>query len=124
VPIYELAALLIDELICDMADDTWPIEVRSLGRTLKRWRDQITAWHTLHIANGPTESMNNLAKRVKSGVRIPLFQELPNPRPALGRKARLAFARDDHTTLRSEVPEKLSEGIKALSTWTYWLSSQ
>ena len=65
MPIYELAALLIDELICDMADDTWPIEVRSLGRTLKRWRDQITAWHTLHIANGPTESMNNLAKRVK-----------------------------------------------------------
>ena len=61
MPIYELAALLIDELICDMADDTWPIEVRSLGRTLKRWRDQITAWHTLHIANGPTESMNNLA---------------------------------------------------------------
>jgi transposase len=48
-----------------MADEGWPPEVRSLGRTLKRWRDQIIAWHKLHITNGPTESMNNLAKRVK-----------------------------------------------------------
>ncbi len=29
------------------------------------WRDQIIAWHKLHITNGPTESMNNLATRVK-----------------------------------------------------------
>ena len=65
VPTYELAVPFIDELIRDMADESWPIEVRSLGRTLKRWRDQIIAWHKLHITNGPTESMNNLAKRVK-----------------------------------------------------------
>jgi transposase len=65
VPTYELAASFIDELIRDMADEGWPPEVRSLGRTLKRWRDQIIAWHQLHITNGPTESMNNLAKRVK-----------------------------------------------------------
>ena len=65
VPTYALAQTFIDELIRDMADESWPIEVRSLGRTLKRWRDQIIAWHKLHITNGPTESMNNLAKRVK-----------------------------------------------------------
>ena len=65
VPTYELAQPFIDELIRDMADESWPPEVRSLGRTLKRWRDQIIAWHKLHITNGPTESMNNLAKRVK-----------------------------------------------------------
>ena len=62
---YELACGFIDELIRDMADKSWPIEVRSLGRTLKRWRNEIVAWHQLHITNGPTESMNNLAKRVK-----------------------------------------------------------
>jgi transposase len=62
---YELACEFIDELIRDMADKSWPIEVRSLGRTLKRWRNEIVAWHQLHITNGPTESMNNLAKRVK-----------------------------------------------------------
>ena len=65
LPDYDLAGQFIDELIRDMADPTWPPEVRSLGRTLKRWRNEIIAWHKLHITNGPTESMNNLAKRVK-----------------------------------------------------------
>ena len=65
VPDYELAGQFIDELIRDMADKSWPIEVRSLSRTLKRWRNEIIAWHKLHITNGPTEAMNNLAKRVK-----------------------------------------------------------
>ena len=62
---YKLAGEFIDELIRDMADPSWPVEVRSLGRTLKRWRQEIIAWHKLHVTNGPTESMNNLAKRVK-----------------------------------------------------------
>src|ERR1019366_8245970 len=62
---YELAGQFIDELIRDMADKSWPIEVRSLGRTLKRWRNVIIAWHKLHITNGPTESADNLTKRVK-----------------------------------------------------------
>ena len=57
VPDYDLAAQFIDELIRDMADKTWPIEVRSLSRTLKRWRNEIIAWHKLHITNGPTEAM-------------------------------------------------------------------
>jgi len=57
VPDYELAGQFIDELIRDMADKTWPIEVRSLSRTLKRWRNEIIGWHKLHITNGPTEAM-------------------------------------------------------------------
>ena len=40
-----------------MADKTWPIEVRALSRTLKRWRNEIIGWHKLHITNGPTEAM-------------------------------------------------------------------
>lgn len=59
------AARWIDALIDDMADRTWPIEVRSLGRTLKNWRDEIVAWHRSHATNGPTEAVNNLIKRVK-----------------------------------------------------------
>ena len=62
---YELASVFIDELIRDMKDSTWPPEVRSMGRTLAKWRDPIIAWHKLRISNGPTEAMNNLAKRVK-----------------------------------------------------------
>ena len=55
----------IDELIRDMNDPSWPVEVRSLGRTFKRWRDQIIAWHQAHFSNGPTEAVNGLVKRVK-----------------------------------------------------------
>jgi transposase len=62
---YELAGQWIDELIRDMDDSSWPIEVRSLGRTLTRWREHIIAWHRAHFANAATESMNNLIKRVK-----------------------------------------------------------
>jgi transposase len=61
----EVALTFIDELVADMADKDMPTEVRSLGRTLKRWRLQIAAWHTAHVTNGPTEAVNNLIKRVK-----------------------------------------------------------
>ena len=59
------AATFLDELIDDMADREMPVEVRSLAGTLRRWRDQITAWHTARVSNGPTEALNNLIKRVK-----------------------------------------------------------
>ena len=42
-----------------------PTEVRSLGRTLVRWHDQIVAWHDAFVSNGPTEAINNLIKRIK-----------------------------------------------------------
>ena len=55
----------IERLVVDMADPDNPLEVRSLGRTLARWKDQIVAWHGSHVSNGPTEAANNLIKRVK-----------------------------------------------------------
>ena len=61
----DTAAAFLDELIDDMADSEMPVEVRSLAGTLKRWRDQIVAWHTAHVSNGPTEALNNLIKRIK-----------------------------------------------------------
>ena len=60
VPDYELAQQWIDELIRDMNDPSWPVEVRSLGRTLKRWRNQIIAWHRAHFTNGPNGSGGQL----------------------------------------------------------------
>ena len=38
-----LAEQWIDELVRDCTDASMPLEVRRLGRTLKRWRDQIVA---------------------------------------------------------------------------------
>lgn len=39
--------------------------MRSLGRTIIRWRTQIAAWHQARFTNAPTEAANNLIKRVK-----------------------------------------------------------
>ncbi|GAC1386994.1 MAG: ISL3 family transposase [Acidimicrobiales bacterium] len=61
----ELAIEFVDRLGHDLQDDDCPLEVRSLGRTILRWRDQIAAWHRCHMTNGPTEAMNNLIKRIK-----------------------------------------------------------
>ena len=48
-----------------MRDDSSPPEVRQIGRTLRRWRTQIAAWHAAQVSNGPTETLNGLAKRIK-----------------------------------------------------------
>jgi transposase len=61
----DLAAEFVDQLTDDLRDDAMPPEVRSLGRTVTRWRDQIVAWHRARVSNGPTEAVNNLVKRVK-----------------------------------------------------------
>ena len=60
-----LALQWVERLAADMADSDNPIEVRSLGRTLRRWKDQIAAWHSAQVSNGPTEAANNLIKRLK-----------------------------------------------------------
>ena len=61
----QLAQPWVDEIGRDFTDRDMPIEVRRLGRTIKRWRNEIVAWHEAHVSNGPTEAINNLVKRVK-----------------------------------------------------------
>jgi transposase len=60
-----LAEEFVTQLGSDLQDSSYPPEVRSLGRTVTRWRDQIVAWHRGLVTNGPTEAVNNLIKRVK-----------------------------------------------------------
>jgi len=61
----QLAEAWVAEICRDFTDDQMPFEVRRLGRTIRRWRHQIVAWHRSHVSNGPTEAVNNLVKRVK-----------------------------------------------------------
>ena len=61
----DLALEFVSRLATDLQHDSSPTEVRSLGRTLSRWRHEIAAWHLAHVSNGPTEAVNNLVKRVK-----------------------------------------------------------
>ena len=60
-----LAREWVAEICRDFIDKAMPIEVRRLGRTIKKWRTEIVAWHDAHVSNGPTEAINNLIKRVK-----------------------------------------------------------
>jgi transposase len=60
-----LALEWVDQLSEDMRWRDCPPEVRQLGRTMHRWRTQIAAWHRAQVSNGPTETMNGLAKRIK-----------------------------------------------------------
>lgn len=60
----DVAAAWLEGLIDDCADSPAP-EVRSMARTLRRWRAQILAWHTTGASNGPTEGLNLLIKKIK-----------------------------------------------------------
>ena len=61
----DLAGEFVAQLGTDLQDESCPLEVRRLGRTITRWRHQIAAWHRARHTNGPTEAVNNLVKRVK-----------------------------------------------------------
>jgi len=58
------AGLLLDKAIEGCRLDQVP-EIRSLGRTLARWRTEILNHHTTGASNGPTEGLNLLLKKVK-----------------------------------------------------------
>jgi len=58
------AALLLDKAIEGCAMDAVD-EVRTLGRTLARWRTEILNHHRTGASNGPTEGLNLLVKKVK-----------------------------------------------------------
>jgi transposase len=40
-------------------------EPQKLGRTIRNWFDKIANFHLARVTNGPTESLNNLIKRIK-----------------------------------------------------------
>ena len=56
---------LLGELVFHCTRDAMPPEIRKLGATLKRWFDKICNYHLSRVTNGPTESINNLIKRIK-----------------------------------------------------------
>jgi transposase len=64
-PLYRSRRLLTkgNERLDDDTDH--PPDLRSLGRTLHRWHEQIVARYRSRVSNGPTEAANNLIKRVK-----------------------------------------------------------
>ena len=58
------AAVLVDKAIAGCAADDVE-EIRSLGKTLSSWRNEIVAHHRTGASNGPTEGLNLAVKKVK-----------------------------------------------------------
>ena len=78
-----------------------PMEMRSFGRTLRRWKHQIAAWHSAQVTNGPTVAVNNLIKSVKRGAVA--WTSFHNYR-IRSLTVQLGAARDDYAPLKSETP--------------------
>jgi transposase len=64
----EAASMLLDNAIAACRTDSVP-EIRTLGRTLGRWREEILNHHRTGASNGPTEGTNFCAKQVKRAGR-------------------------------------------------------
>ena len=60
-----VARELLDDLVFHCVNRSMPPEIQRLGATLRRWFTKICNYHLARITNGPTESMNNLIKRIK-----------------------------------------------------------
>jgi len=59
------ARLLLEDLQRHCLKLSMPPEVQKLGRAIEKWFDKICNYHLAKMTNGPTESINNLIKRVK-----------------------------------------------------------
>ena len=59
------ARQLLEELQRHCVRRTMPPEIQKLGRTIRAWFDKICNYHLARVSNGPTESLNNLIKRIK-----------------------------------------------------------
>jgi transposase len=59
------ARQMLEELRDHCLRRAMPPEIQKLGRTLRAWFDKIANFHLARVSNGPTESLNNLIKRIK-----------------------------------------------------------
>ena len=61
----EGARQLLEDLQAHCLKRAMPPEVQKLGRTIRQWFDKLCNYHLAKVTNGPTESLNNLIKRIK-----------------------------------------------------------
>jgi len=61
----DTARQILEELQRHCLKRAMPPEVQKLGRTIKAWFVKLCNYHLAKVTNGPTESLNNLIKRIK-----------------------------------------------------------
>ena len=59
----------LEELMDHCLRKAMPPETQRLGRTIRNWFDRICNHHLARVTNGPTESLDNLIKRIGFGFR-------------------------------------------------------
>jgi transposase len=59
------ARAMLEELVAHCVKRAMPPEIQKLGRTMHDWFEKIVNFHRARVSNGPTESLNNLIKRIK-----------------------------------------------------------
>ncbi len=64
---FATGAETVEQLAQDLQHPGCPPEINRLGRTIWKWRTQITNYHKAHVTNAPTEAANNLIKRTAFG---------------------------------------------------------
>src|SRR5208283_1534845 len=70
------------------------------------------------VSNGPTEAVNNVIKQVKrAAFGFTSFRNYRNPVIALRRQAQLGPARDGHTPVKSEQPDRGGPNAANASTF-------
>ncbi len=61
--------VVAEAILADLRDrclhKAMPPEIRRLGKTIRTWFAKLCNFHLARITNGPTESLNNLIKRIK-----------------------------------------------------------
>ena len=101
-----VAREFVAQLGLDLQDESCPEEVQSLGRTLRRWLDQITDWHHAGVTQRADRGDQQPDQADQAHrLRVPPPTELPDPGAALRRPPELGPARHRRTPLRSEEPD-------------------
>jgi transposase len=59
------ARRILEELQAHCLKRAMPPEIQKLGKTIKYWFEKLCNFHLARVSNGPTESLNNLIKRIK-----------------------------------------------------------
>lgn len=100
----ELTLRWVTQLGCDLLDEDYPVEARSFGHALLRWKHEIAVWHTTHVSNGHTDAADNLIKSVKRAAFGSPGSEISDQNVAVSREAKLGLTCQDHTSLKPEAP--------------------
>lgn len=111
---------IVDTTITACHNDPVP-EIQTLGRTLKRWRDEILHHHLTGASNGPTEALNLLIKRSNAQATVSPTSTTTGSEssytPAASTRNTSHHEPLTHTQTRRAVNAAISRMLRRLCRW-------